>query len=63
MKLPLHEYLTLLRIAKSKLLLQSTDMPVAEIAHCTGFTGTSNFIRTFSSYESVTPRQYRKRSI
>lgn len=63
MKLPLHEYLTLLRIAKSKLFLQSTDMPIAEIARCTGFPGTSNFIRTFSSYESVTPLQYRKKSI
>ncbi len=63
MKLPLHEYLTLLRITKSKLLLQSTDMPVAEIAHSTGFAGTSNYIRTFFAYESMTPLQYRKRTI
>lgn len=63
MKLPLYEYLTLLRITKSKLLLQSTDMPVSEIAHCTGFTGTSNYIRTFLAYESMTPLQYRKRTV
>lgn len=60
MGLPLYEYLTLLRVAKSKLLLQTTDLSVTEIAARTGFAGTSLFIRTFAAYESMTPLQYRK---
>ena len=56
----LYGYLTLYRISRSKILLQNTDLSVADIAEQVGFSGTSNFIRTFSEYESLTPHQYRR---
>ena len=60
MGIAVYGYLTLYRISKSKLLLQNTNLSVAEIAEQVGFTGVSNFIRTFSEYEGITPHQYRK---
>ena len=60
MGISVYEYLTLFRIGRSKLLLLNTSLSVAEIAVQTGFAGVSNFIRTFSEYESITPHQYRK---
>ena len=56
----IYGYLTLFRISKGKVLLQNTNLPVAEIAEQIGFASVSNFIRTFSQYESMTPHQYRK---
>lgn len=60
MGLTIYGYLTLFRISKSKLLLQNTNMSVADISEQVGFNGVSNFIRTFSKYEEMTPHQYRK---
>ena len=56
----IYAYLTLLRISKSKVLLQNTNIQVAEIAEEVGFNSASNFIRTFAEYEGITPNQYRK---
>lgn len=53
------EYLTLFRIGKSKLLLINTNLSVAEVAAGVGFLSVSNFIRTFSQYETITPHRYR----
>ncbi len=55
-----YEYLTLFRLSKSKLLLQNTNLSVAEIAEQTGFSSVSNFIKTFAKYETLTPLQYRR---
>lgn len=60
MGMTIYGYLTLFRISKSKILLQNTNLPVSDIAEQVGFSGVSNFIRTFSSYEAMTPHQYRK---
>ena len=60
MGIAIYSYLTLLRISKGKLLLQNTNLSVAEISGQVGFAGTSNFIRTFFEYEGMTPHQYRK---
>ena len=60
MGMPVYGYLTLYRISRSRLLLQNTNLAVAEVAEQVGFTGVSNFIRTFSEYEGMTPHQYRK---
>jgi len=60
MGISIYGYLTFVRIRKSKLLLQSTNLSVADIAEQVGFVGVSNFIRTFSAQESMTPHQYRK---
>ena len=56
----IYAYLTLFRISKAKVLLQNTNLSVAGIAEQVGFASVSNFIRTFSEYEAVTPYQYRK---
>ena len=60
MGMTIYGYLTLFRISKSKVLLQNTNLPVSAIAEQVGFSGTSNFIRTFSACEAMTPHQYRK---
>lgn len=60
MGVSVYEYLTLLRISKSKLLLLNTNLSVADIASGVGFSSVSNFIRTFSQYEMITPHKYRK---
>ncbi|MEK0317822.1 AraC family transcriptional regulator [Cohnella sp. 56] len=48
------------RIEKAKLILISTDEPVAEIAERTGFTNSSYFHRMFKKHTGVTPVEYRK---
>ncbi len=54
------EYLALRRIDRAKLLLVSTDRPVAEIAHAVGYPEANSFARLFKAYTSMTPAQYRK---
>jgi len=57
----IYAYLTLFRISKAKGLLENTNMSVESISEQVGFASVSNFIRTFSEYETTTPYQYRKR--
>lgn len=52
------EYLSKYRIDKSKELLGSTNLTVAEIAEKVGYQ-MKNFIRVFKKHEGVTPGQYR----
>lgn len=49
-----------LRINKAKELLADTDIPIIEIAHCTGFNDSNYFSNVFKSNSGVTPREYRK---
>jgi len=56
----IYAHLTLFRISKGKVLLQNTNLSVADIAEQIGFASVSNFIRTFAEYETMTPHQYRK---
>ena len=60
MGVSLYEYLTLMRISRSKLLLVNTNLSVSDVAAEVGFSSVSNFIRTFSQYETLTPHRYRK---
>ncbi len=50
------------RIDQAAALLTSTDLPIAEIAHCTGFYDQAAFTRTFGRLTGGTPAQYRRRS-
>jgi YesN/AraC family two-component response regulator len=51
----LHEY----RIAQAKLLLDSTELPILEIASRIGYSNANTFIKRFKKQEGITPGQYR----
>lgn len=53
------EYLTNIRIEKSKSLLKMTSLPIEVIAHHVGFTSASYFATSFKRAEDKTPREYR----
>ena len=54
------EYLTLLRVEKSKELLRATDESIKDIAANVGYYDASSFIRRFKQMTGVTPLQYRR---
>ncbi len=56
------EYLTACRFAMAKNYLCSTNMPVCEIIEQCGFSGSSNFSRSFKKLEGITPLEFRKQS-
>ncbi|PZE21706.1 helix-turn-helix transcriptional regulator [Paenibacillus xerothermodurans] len=55
------EYLMQYRLEQAKLLLLQTDLPVARIAEQVGFQQPSYFSSSFTKYEKISPRDYRKR--
>lgn len=57
-----NEYLTTLRIEKSKVLLKKTSKKVYEIAEEIGFNDPNYFIAKFLKSEGVTPSSYRKQN-
>lgn len=54
------EYLTLLRVERSKELLSETEKSIKEIASKVGYYDASSFIRRFKQIVGVTPLQYRR---
>ncbi|OED44820.1 hypothetical protein AB833_00605 [Chromatiales bacterium (ex Bugula neritina AB1)] len=56
------QYLLTLRMEKARALLVNTDMPIAIIAACTGYSDQSAFTRRFQKYYGVPPSQFTKRS-
>lgn len=54
------EYLTKLRIDKSKELLRDTKNKISFIAESVNLGNAQNFIRIFKKYEGMTPGQYRE---
>jgi len=54
-----HQYLTSVRIEKSKLLLQ-TNMPVAEVCYAVGFDSVSSFTGLFKRVTRTTPSAYQQ---
>ncbi|WP_411843844.1 helix-turn-helix domain-containing protein [Salinicoccus sp. HZC-1] len=53
------EFLTQVRIEKSKYFLKSTAMPIEVIAHNIGFSSATYFATTFKKSQGKTPREYR----
>ncbi|WP_158738084.1 helix-turn-helix domain-containing protein [Alteribacillus sp. YIM 98480] len=53
------EYLTEIRIEKSKHFLKMTSLPIEVIAHNIGFSSAGYFSTTFKRLEGKTPREYR----
>lgn len=54
------EYITDIRIARSKELLEDTEITVQEIAELTGYLSSSSFVKTFKKKTGITPGAYRK---
>ena len=54
------EYLTMLRVEHSKTLLNTTDLPVKDIAEAVGYYDVSSFIRRFRQKTGTTPMQFRR---
>ncbi|WP_313182609.1 response regulator transcription factor [Lacrimispora sp.] len=56
------DYITNLRLSKSKQLLIETDMQIKEISAQVGYLTTSHFIRTFVKQEGITPLEFRNKN-
>lgn len=54
------EYLTLLRVERSKTLLAESDTSIKDIAAEVGYYDASSFIRRFKQMTGITPLQYRR---
>lgn len=57
------EYLTKIRIEKSKVLLRDPDFRITTISEKVNFGNAQNYIRIFKKYEGMTPGQYREMNI
>lgn len=55
----IHEFLVAYRINKAKEMLQSSDIPITEVAALAGFRDMSHFCHTFKRYMEMTPSGYR----
>lgn len=55
-----YSYLTKFRISKAKVLLETTSLPIQEIAASCGFQKSNTFTSLFKSVTSKTPSEYRK---
>lgn len=55
------QYLNHQRLVQSKKLLETTELPVTEIALCCGFNNISYFIRTFKKAYGLSPLRYRRK--
>ncbi len=57
----LSEHIRILRLEAGKLLLESTDTPIGEIARSLGYGDPSHFSHAFSRAEGVSPKAFRER--
>lgn len=55
-----YQYVLRRRTERAKLILTTTDLPLAEIASACGFHDTASFSRTFSHLVGTTPIRYRR---
>ncbi|WP_280698391.1 GlxA family transcriptional regulator [Kitasatospora sp. GP82] len=58
---PPGQYIEQMRIARARKLLESTDLPVAQIARRCGFPAPETFFRSFGRALELTPNEYRHR--
>lgn len=54
------EYITRIRIEKAKSLIETTTLPIVDIAEMTGFTSQSYFSTAFKAQTGMTPSQYKR---
>ena len=55
------DYLTLLRYRRAKLLLERTDLKLADIAYSSGFSDIRYFNQVFRQAHGLMPAEYRER--
>ncbi|NJL23514.1 MAG: helix-turn-helix transcriptional regulator [Leptolyngbyaceae cyanobacterium SM1_3_5] len=55
-----HAYIVQQRLERAKHLLRTTNLPIVEIAHCTGFCHQSRFSTVFRQYVKTSPSAYRE---
>ena len=55
------QYVIAMRINKARMLLETTDRPIVDIALACGFCDHSHFVHTFRREQGVTPGDYRRR--
>jgi len=55
-----HAFITRRRLDKAKMLLGTTDDPIAQIARDVGYRTQAHFTRVFHATEGVTPLRYRR---
>ncbi|MDH6577287.1 GlxA family transcriptional regulator [Kitasatospora sp. MAP5-34] len=58
---PPGQYIEQMRISQARKLLETTDLPVGQIARCCGFPAPETFFRSFGRAFEVTPNEYRRR--
>ncbi|MGY2051609.1 helix-turn-helix domain-containing protein [Methylobacterium sp. JK268] len=56
-----HRWLTEARIQRAKELMSGTDLPLASIAHATGFADQSHFTTVFRRWAGLPPHAWRRR--
>ncbi len=61
--LPFSNYVSHLRLTLAKQLLETTDLPITEVALRSGFPSVSYFIRSFNGTYGISPLKYRKERI
>ena len=54
------EYITKIRIEKAKTLIETTSLPIVDIAEMTGFTSQSYFSTAFKAQTGMSPSQYKR---
>lgn len=54
------QYINNIRLTKVHSMLINTDMPIEEIAECTGFSSSMQLTRVFKSVYNIPPRTFRK---
>ncbi len=63
LKTPFKRYVTKLKVEEAKDLLTYTGKIMPDIAASLGFSSQSYFIKTFRTYEKMTPLQYRRKRV
>lgn len=58
-----HEYLTMIRLNRAKILLKATELSIKELAFKVGFNSEANFITCFKKHNTYTPNVFRKMPI
>lgn len=56
-----HHYLTRIRIARARQLLEETELPVTEVCLAVGFRSLGSFSSTFKRYTGRSPSAWRRR--
>ncbi|WP_231591221.1 GlxA family transcriptional regulator [Saccharothrix sp. ST-888] len=59
--MPPGHYIEQMRIAQARKLLETTDLPISQIARCCGYPASETFFRSFGRAFELTPSEYRRR--